>query len=187
MLDKILQLDAELFLAINHGWVCKFLDFLMPILTDKSGALILIAILVLFAIFGGKKGRIMAIFALVAVGFADLISAQFMKPFFGRIRPCHDLPARMLANCSSSNSFPSSHASNIFAFAISVGYSYRWALIGLLPLAFGVALSRVYVGVHYPIDITVGALLGTFLGLFFGYIAKLIYGPKKVKIDKDNN
>src|SRR5208283_5074762 len=77
---------------------------------------------------------------------------------------------RLLVGCTSSGSMPSNHAVNSFAYAITLFYLTR-NYIGiagrLYPLALAslVALSRVYVGVHYPADVLAGALLGTTVSL----------------------
>ena len=55
---------------------------------------------------------------------------------------------------------PSNHAANIFAFAVILSYFYEKAKFPVFSLAFMVAFSRIYVGVHYPGDVIVGAILG---------------------------
>ena len=80
----------------------------------------------------------------------------------------------ILASCTGSYSFPSSHAVNNFAVAV---FFYRlfpklkWILLGSAAL---IALSRPYVGVHYPSDILFGALLGVLIGYLFSIFAMKI-------------
>ena len=70
----------------------------------------------------------------------------------------------------SSFSFPSSHATNIFAAGALLSYTYRrWTAV-FLAIASGVAYSRVYIGVHYPSDILAGALLGVGYGLLVAFL-----------------
>lgn len=82
----------------------------------------------------------------------------------------------LLIACGGGYSFPSTHAANHFAlafFLINMFYR-RWKLI--LPLvflwAFAVSFAQVYVGVHYPLDITFGAAIGALIGSTMGGILK---------------
>jgi len=62
-------------------------------------------------------------------------------------------------------SFPSGHSASAFAFATGVGLEEPWLFLPILPLAAGVAYSRVHLRVHYPFDVLVGAAIGTGMGL----------------------
>jgi undecaprenyl-diphosphatase len=77
-------------------------------------------------------------------------------------------------DCGTGYSFPSSHASDHFAitvFLIIVFYRrYKWILpVGLL-WAATISFAQVYVGVHYPFDVTAGAIYGTLVGWLFGWV-----------------
>jgi undecaprenyl-diphosphatase len=96
---------------------------------------------------------------------ADLI-AIVIKMTVDRRRPYETLAeAEPLLRASVGNSFPSGHAATSFAGAIILGYLFRRALPALLTLAVLVAASRVYVGVHYPLDVLGGAVLGSVVAL----------------------
>ncbi len=96
---------------------------------------------------------------------ADLI-ALVLKATVERGRPYETLAeADPLIRASVGNSFPSGHAATSFAGAAILGYLFRRALPGLFALAALVAFSRVYVGVHYPLDILGGAALGSVVAL----------------------
>ncbi|WP_394991349.1 phosphatase PAP2 family protein [Emticicia sp.] len=105
-------------------------------------------------------------FITLSVGLSDKITSGFMKPFFQRLRPCHD-PAiqnmvHIVGNCGGEFGFASSHAANSFALAMSfyllngnkklLFFLFLWAII--------VSYSRIYVGVHFLTDILAGALVG---------------------------
>lgn len=112
------------------------------------------------------------IFLILSVGLADRITSGLMKPYFERLRPCHD-PAIMnvlhlVGDCGGQYGFASSHAANSFALAMGFWLLYcsRNNYISILFIwAAFVAYSRVYNGVHYPTDIAVGALVGMMVSL----------------------
>ena len=103
---------------------------------------------------------------------SDLTSSSLIKHLVFRLRPCHN-PAiadniRVLASyCPVSSSFTSSHACNHFALAtfiyITLHKTSRW-WVAIFAWAFSIAYSQVYVGVHYPMDIFCGALIGSLIG-----------------------
>jgi undecaprenyl-diphosphatase len=155
-------LDIRLFYLINNGTQNSLFDTLMPLVTTRNNwwPLIAVAAISLLA-FGKKKGRVAFIVMAVSVGLSDFTASSIIKPIVGRIRPCHMLEGvNLLVSCTKSYSFPSSHASNIFALAVAGTYYYRKAAIPLFMLALLIGYSRVYVGVHYPFDILGGFFLG---------------------------
>ncbi len=133
----------------------------MPFITDKANFIDVI-LLSWFAIFllGGNKGRKTALIILLIILLSDQ-TANFLKYLFHRERPCITLAqVRLLVGCGDSYSFPSNHAANIFASMIYLSYNYRSFSPVFIIIAILVAYSRVYVGVHYPIDVLAGILLG---------------------------
>jgi undecaprenyl-diphosphatase len=73
-------------------------------------------------------------------------------------------------HCGAGKSFPSSHASNNFFAATALSSYFPRGKYFFYTIATLIALSRVFVGVHYPIDITTGAILGTMIGIFISKI-----------------
>lgn len=124
---------------------------------------------------------------IIGVSFCSFLitdwSANQMKHIITRQRPCNVLEdVRLLVTCTKSFSMPSNHAANAFSFTTAMvyftrRYMQRWLILYILALASFIGLSRVYVGVHYPLDIFVGAIFGsvsamTIIGLYLLY-AKL--------------
>lgn len=103
---------------------------------------------------------VVTIFTAATVWAADLISL-LLKTTVDRQRPYETLAeADPLLRATVGNSFPSGHAATSFAGALILAYFFPRALPWLLVLAGLVAASRVYVGVHYPLDVLGGAALG---------------------------
>ena len=155
-------LDIKLFYLINNGTQNKFFDHLMPWITNRNNWWPVIGAVVFYLLyFGEKKGRVAVVAIAVAVGISDYTASSLIKPFIARIRPCNVLEGvNLLVNCTKAYSFPSSHASNILALAVAGSYYFRNAMYPLILLAFMVGYSRIYVGVHYPLDVLGGFVWG---------------------------
>ncbi|WP_026904797.1 phosphatase PAP2 family protein [Pedobacter glucosidilyticus] len=179
MIEQLVQLDHQLFFAINKGLSNPVFDFLMPILRNKYTWIPLYLAIIFFATKWYKmKGLYLVIFLAITVSIADFGSASILKSAFKRVRPCNniELKEQVISRvpCGSGLSFPSTHATDHFAIALFLITIFRkrwkYTLATGLIWAASIAIAQVYVGVHFPIDITAGALLGSFIG--FG-IAKL--------------
>ena len=163
MIDKIIEIDKKIMVFLNKTISNSIFDFIMPIITNQNflviSGLILIGYL---AYYGGKRGRITIAVLLIAAGFSDAICFQIIKPWVGRIRPSHEFYEyiNLLVSKGGKYSFPSNHAANSFVFATVLSYFYDKNRISLYILASTIAFSRVYVGVHYPLDIIFGSIIG---------------------------
>ena len=107
---------------------------------------------------------------LVAAGVGDSFSAYILKPWIARLRPCHELAAVLLptGRCGGLFGFPSNHAVNagVAAGALIVlrrFFATKFIVFAVI-MALLVAFSRVWLGVHYPLDVTAGLILGLLLG-----------------------
>ena len=114
--------------------------------------------------------------SLAVVSSATLV--YVLKLTVGRHRPCVSLDGvQALCPTPGDPSFPSGHAGGTFtvlAFVLVALHSHRWTWLStagrallsvvLVALALGVAWSRIYLGVHFPSDVTVGAVLGASIG-----------------------
>lgn len=167
-MEAILKLDAALFLLINTELTLPILDVTMQFVTNKTNffhaALLGVIVMVLKDGKRGVRGLVLLILAVVISDWA----ADVLKNVFGRPRPCHALySARLLVGCSGSYSFPSGHATNIFAAMAFLTARYRKWWPAFLFTALSVSYSRVYVGVHYPLDVAGGAVVGGGVALLF--------------------
>ena len=121
MLEYLIGLDKVVFRFFNTTIANPLFDFIMPIITNQNIWTIPILVIILFLLIkGGRRGRFTAIILIVSVGLADATSAQIFKPFFGRLRPSHELTEgiRILMGRGGKFGFVSSHAANIFAAAV---------------------------------------------------------------------
>jgi undecaprenyl-diphosphatase len=98
----------------------------------------------------------------VTIGYA---TTHTLKLVFKVPRPCYGLPS-----CPTSYSFPSGHATVIFAAMTTMAFHYKNKKLALMLFLFAglVALSRVMLNVHYPTDIVVGSFIGMMMGLLIG-------------------
>lgn len=168
MIDFLYSIDSAIFHFINSGLSNSLFDKFFVFITEvKHWYLVYIIMLGILLIKGGRLGRIAALGAIITITLSDQISSSLLKEWIGRIRPCNVLDAKIFVDsvgCPSSYSFPSSHAVNNFAIAVFFYRIYpnlKWVLFITAGL---VALSRTYVGVHYPSDIFFGALIGAAIG-----------------------
>lgn len=168
MIESILTLDEQLFLLIN-GSGSEAWDGFFIFLTNKLSWIPLYLILIGLIIKKYKKSSILILgFIGLLVILCDQGSVQLFKNVFERLRPCHTLDNVRLVTggCGGQFGFVSSHATNVFGIAIFIGKILNKKAFALLFVwAALVSYSRVYVGVHYPLDIVGGMALGTSIAL----------------------
>ncbi len=162
ILHIITNLDQQLFLWLNTHAHTPWLDVFFVILTNKHNWLGpgIIALVVLI-VYEKERSLVFLFMLLFAVVISDQVSSGMLKPWVGRLRPCKTLEGfRLLIPCGGWWSFPSAHAANAAAMATLLGWRYPsgkwvWVLVALL-----IGYSRIYVGVHYPLDVLGGWVLG---------------------------
>ncbi|MEO5594391.1 MAG: phosphatase PAP2 family protein [Chitinophagaceae bacterium] len=180
--------DKKLFFFVNNRMANSFFDTTMPFLREQNIWIPLYLFLLVFALVNfGKRGWLWILFTVCTAAACDLVSSRLIKEHIFRLRPCQnpDLAdhIRILANyCPQSSSFTSSHATNHFGLAMFIVVTLRASTSPWIRLFFVwaaiICFSQVYVGVHYPLDVISGGLLGCLLGyiiaLFFNNYAGLI-------------
>jgi len=168
MIGWLESLDIALFRFLNTTVWHPVVDPVMVAITSQDRwYAVLFGGWLAMIIWGGRRGRLAAVMTILAVTLSDQLSSGLLKPLVGRVRPCNALPLdeiRLLVRQSRAFSFPSSHAAN----SLSMATVLTWRYPRFAPLVFAIAAiiaySRVYVGVHYPFDSVVGALLGFLCG-----------------------
>ncbi|MCX5776723.1 MAG: phosphatase PAP2 family protein [Candidatus Firestonebacteria bacterium] len=182
LLKKLINLDVRVFYFLNRDLSNPVLDFIMPIITNEGFILgPIIAVAVYFMIRGSRKTRIALLCMIIAVLFADAVAYRLIKPFFGRLRPCDVLPGvNQLVNAGRF-SFPSNHAANMMALATITGFFYKKYFWIVFAIALLEGYSRIYVGVHYPLDVLNGYFLGAISALIVIIIYRRIEYEKKRK------
>jgi undecaprenyl-diphosphatase len=162
-------MDISLFFFINQVVRNSFFDFVMPFVTANAH-LLFIAIVIYPMIKDRRRAVPFLILSIICIGIADT-TGNMLKHLFARQRPCSSLEGvRLLVACSDSFSFPSNHSINSFVAAAMGSHFYKKASPLLYLVASAVAFSRIYVGVHYPSDVVIGALWGLLCAyLFLGF------------------
>ena len=172
LLNGILNYNTALFYAINDGMNNSVFNFIMPILTNFGNLIAWSLVCVLIFIFGGQYGKKVAIIGLLAL-FLSSAAILALKYIVAEPRPFLVLSHVHLLTTENDYSFPSGHATASFAGAVAIGKKYSFIIKGkthkliypLLAFAAIIGFSRVYVGVHYPLDVIFGAVIGTIFAL----------------------
>lgn len=188
MFDQLVALDKELFLFLN-GLHAPWLDPIMRLITETVFWLPFYLFLLYHIV---KEHKIMSLAILLGITLtillSDQITSSLMKPFFTRLRPSHEPSLAGLVHMvngykGAMYGFASSHAANTFGTATFLyllfrvkkpwmGWLFLWSAV--------VSYTRIYLGVHYPADIAVGAAVG----IICGWISYLLYRVFRVRMEK---
>ncbi|MHA7102195.1 phosphatase PAP2 family protein [Roseivirga pacifica] len=186
MIEQLEAWDKSLFRFLN-GQHNEFLDFLMPWISDKYIWIPLYAVILYGLIkHSGYKYYWILLGIVLLIFLSDQAASGILKPWVQRFRPCYDPEIKdtvhLLKGCGGRFGFASSHASNSFAIAFLTWFllkdKFKWTWV-LIIWAAVVAYSRVYLGVHFPGDIIVGAILGYLAALIINFGLKQTLNIKK--------
>ncbi len=180
------SLDTALFHFINSTLGNPFFDWLMPVLSGRGVPWLIAVVIAVPAVlfFGSARLKICALLMVLVVALGDPLVVGTIKNAVARPRPFVTLSdARLFGETgqgyvapmadgtlpanANRHSFPSAHAANWFALATVAFLFYRRSAWFMFPLATAIAFSRVYNGVHYPSDVTAGAVLGAGYAIAF--------------------
>ncbi len=187
ILDRLIEYDTQLFLYLNGLGTETWDSFWMKLTDIKSSFPLFLLLFYLMYRQLGLRGMLLTFLAIaLMITFTDQLTNLF-KYQVGRLRPCHNVELEGIMRavkspCGGLYSYFSGHASNSFAAAtflsLLLGSKYRWVPYPLLVWALGVAYSRIYIGVHYPLD----TISGTAAGLLIGWGSYALYNRTLTRI-----
>lgn len=164
MTEWITQCDFSVLYWIQDTLKCGVLDFLMPKITflGNAGLIWLLAAGILLLL---PKYRRTGILLLAALAVGVLVGNVMMKPLFARPRPCWiDTGVQLLVSAPRDYSFPSGHTLASVIGATVLTFADRRFGVVAVPLATLIALSRLYLFVHFPSDVLTSVILGIAIG-----------------------
>lgn len=184
------EFDRQLFVWLNNAGF-EALDGFMLAVSGTAMWIPWYAFLI-YALFKTRNTRDAIIglsWVVVLILLCDQISVHAFKEVFERLRPCHEPllegQVRLVkASCGGQFGFVSSHATNTFGLAVFLGgiikSKFKWLPIVLLIWAALVSYSRIWLGVHYPMDVLGGALLGTLIARFVLLVANRTFSSSTI-------
>ena len=162
-IEYLRNLDLFFFYFFNIQLKNPLFDFLMPLITYAGAQFFWLIFCGLRYIFGGQKARNTAFLCLVVLLMGYFFS-ETLKILIARPRPGEILSNAFLLKDMTGYSFPSGHSIAAFSAFTILGIKYGH-LYFFIFLAVMVSISRIYLGVHYPLDVLAGALLGIIFAL----------------------
>jgi len=180
MLEEILKYDKEVFLMLNNlggeSW-----DGFWMFVTNKFSSIPLYLLLLFLSYkqIGLKKTGLLVLAVILMITTTNGL-ADFFKYGVQRLRPCFDTDVNELARlvkdtCGGKFGYFSAHAGNTMAVAVffSILLKDKFHHIGIFLLVWAVfvSYSRIYIGVHFPLDVFTGMVIG----LFFGWLFAKLY------------
>ena len=185
-MDFLINLDKQLFLFLN-GLHYTWLDGFMWQVSTKTLWIPFYALLIFFMIWKRKKYWWITILSIALMIVLSDQGADLVKNTTKRHRPTHNVTIENKVHVLTAPDgrvyrggeygFVSSHASNAFAvaFFVSLFFARRWLTILMFVWAVVVCYSRIYLGVHYPLDILGGAIVGSVAGILIFYLERFVY------------
>lgn len=171
MLEKIVELDKEVFLFLNSKHI-HFLDPVMLVLSSYPSWIVVCIIMAVMIYYKDKAKNILAsLFFLVSIGMSGLLT-NIIKVIIARPRPINNTDwegtLHAIEKHSDTFSFFSSHSATTFTMAVFFFLFFRTnKLYGWIAIVWAtvVAYSRIYLAKHYPIDVLCGILFGIVIGI----------------------
>ncbi|MEO1485977.1 MAG: phosphatase PAP2 family protein [Bacteroidota bacterium] len=190
MLESLVQWDKKVFIYLNNLGTPTWDGFWL-VVTNKYYAIPVYALflVLLFKKLGAKRTLVCLVAIALLITATDQL-ANFFKYGVGRLRPCHNQALEGMfrlvkASCGGKFSYFSAHAANATALSFFVitllvqKLAIRWRFL-ILVWAMLVAYSRIYLGVHFPLDVITGICIGAFFGWLFAKLS--IFAFEKIGV-----
>ncbi len=162
--------DLNTLMIFNNSIKCKFLDKVMPVITYIGSATATTSTCLMIIVLGNGEVRRIGVQALIALTFSHLL-VRIFKNSVCRLRPKDVLPNINTFDVALDYySFPSGHTTAVFAIATTLVLNFPILAAICFPIAFIVAISRLYLGVHYPSDILAGMAVAIFSSVVLQFI-----------------
>ncbi|MBP3272990.1 MAG: phosphatase PAP2 family protein [Ruminococcus sp.] len=167
---KITLTDFRILDFIKRKTSCGFMDFMCPKVSflGNCGLIWLLAAAVMFAF---KSTRTLSLVLVSGLIVGVLICNLLLKNTVARPRPCHLLPESARIRIPKDYSFPSGHTMSSFIAASILAEANFWMGVIAIVLAALIGFSRLYLYVHFPSDVVIGAVLGTLSGIMVWHAA----------------
>lgn len=177
MLEELVKLDTELFIYLN-GLGTETWDAFWLFYTTKFNWIPFYALLLflMYKRLNVKMFLFTILIIVLMVTFTDQITNLFKKVLVMRLRPCYnpeidEIIRLVKRSCGGKYGYFSGHSSNSMAVAVFSGLMlkarYKYLPYVLVIWAIAMGYSRIYIGVHYPLDVVSGMLFGVFSGFLF--------------------
>lgn len=184
-MDQIFTWDKNALIWINshHN---SFLDaLLIPISYAGELAALWIILSLGMLIFGKSRERKTALLFIIVLLVVDRVFSAMLGHMLPRVRPCEAIEGiRQLGIHWTSGSFPSGHAHSVWLATIIFGSRYPKWIIPMVVFSVLTCYSRPYMGMHYPLDVIGGSLLGVAAGFATLGIERLIVKQKSKREPK---
>jgi len=184
--ENLIEWDKSAFVLVNGTWTNPVFDAVMPVLRLSANWIPLYTFLLVFMLLNFRlRGLWWCVLFVVTVALTDMTGTYLFKHGIERLRPCND-PTMVdsfrlvIRQCAGGYSFISNHAANHFGMAAFFFVTFRhisrmWAWVAIF-WAVAIAYSQVYVGVHFPLDVICGGLLGLSFGSITGHFFNKRFG-----------
>lgn len=191
MIEQLIELDKELFIYLN-GLGTETWDGFWMFYTTKFNWIPFYAVLVylMYKRLNTKMFVLTLVVVALMILFTDQVSNLFKGYFFQRLRPCHDETVMNLMRlvkpyCGGRFGYFSGHASNSMAVAVFTSFmlksKYKYLPYLMVVWALAMGYSRIYIGVHFPLDVISGATFGLFSGYIFYRLDKYLQSRFQLK------